>query len=87
VIIVSLTAIAVALVQMRRAELIARHEIQKLQTNEVALRRQLWDQQVQLGRLTSPEVVRRRVEDMALPLVDKDKRPALAVGQRTPRQR
>jgi len=68
-VILLLAGIAVALVHIRRAEIIARHEIQQLRMRQVKLRRQLWDQQIRLGLLTTPEKVRRRVEDMQLDLV------------------
>lgn len=68
-VILLLAAIAVALVHTRRGEIIARHEIQRLRMRQVKLRRQLWDQQIRLGLLTSPEKVRQRVEEMRLGLV------------------
>lgn len=59
-VIVMLAAIGVVLVQLRRSELTVRHEIQNLQMRQVSLRRTLWDQQVRLGYMTTPDEVRRR---------------------------
>ena len=52
-IMVSLAAIAVGLVHSRRGELDARHEIQRLRLDRVAIRRALSDQEVRIGVLTS----------------------------------
>lgn len=72
VVILSLAGVAVGLVHLRRAELIARHESQQLQLQQVTLRRQLWDQQIHLSYLAAPAEVRRRSEEMCLDLVDKN---------------
>lgn len=72
IIIISLTAIAVALIHMRRAELSMNCETQRLQMEQVTLRRTVWDQQVRLGRLLAPSEVKRRSEEMALDLVVPD---------------
>ena len=69
-IIVAVAAIGVCLVGIRRGEISARHEIQQLQLRHVSLRRQLWDQQVTLGRLTSPRSVGKRASEMMLGLFD-----------------
>ncbi|MHC4295144.1 MAG: hypothetical protein ACYSTL_06125 [Planctomycetota bacterium] len=61
-----LTGIALALVQLRRREIVIRHEIQRLEMCEVVLRRRLWDQQVRLGYLTGPQEIRRRVTEISL---------------------
>jgi hypothetical protein len=69
-IIVMLTAIGVSLVHLRiRADRV-RTEMVRLQIEQVALRRQIWDKQVQLTYMTTPEEVRRRVEQMRLNLTD-----------------
>lgn len=68
-VIISLTVIAVALIHIRRTELAARCEIQRLQLEQVTLRRTMWDQQVRMGHLTAPSEVHRRAEQMALDLV------------------
>ena len=76
--ILSLAAIGVGLVQIRRAETRACHRIQELQGQQVRLRRRLWDQQIRLGRITAPEEIRRRAEEMALWLTDRDGAGGLA---------
>jgi len=76
-VIVSLAAITVVMVHLRREEIRARHELQRLQAQQVQLRRRLYDQQVELGKLTAPQEVRRRAADMAVGLTDRN--PA-AVG-------
>jgi len=65
VVIVALAAVAVALVQVRRREITVRHEIQRLQTQQVSLRRTLWDQQARLGYLTAPKEIRRRMAEVS----------------------
>jgi len=84
IVIVSVTAIAVGLVHLRRREIAARHRIQRLAAEQVRLRRALWDQQVRLGELTAPGCVRQRAEEMALGLWPKtDQAPAqMATAQR-----
>lgn len=72
IVILSLAVMAVGLVHLRRAELIARHESQQLQLQQVKLRRQLWDQQINLSYLAAPAEVRRRSEEMCLDLVDRN---------------
>ena len=52
-IMISLAAIAVGLVHSRRDEMDARHEIQRLRLDRVAIRRALSDQEVRIGVLTS----------------------------------
>jgi hypothetical protein len=69
IIIVALTAIAVTLIHLRRGELAMACETQRLQMEQVTLRRTMWDQQVRLGRLLAPPEVKRRSEEMALDMV------------------
>lgn len=71
VVIVALTAIAVGMVHIRRDRTRLRHETQEQQNKQLTLRRTLWDQQVRLGWLTAPAELRRRVDELALQLVDK----------------
>ena len=68
VVIISLAAIALGLVHIRRAEMSVQYELQRVRTEQVELRRRLWDQQVRMGLLTAPDEVRRRAEDMSLGL-------------------
>jgi hypothetical protein len=70
-IIVCLAAMAVALVHVRRAEIIARHQAHQLELKQVDQRRRMQDQQLTLSEMTSPAEVRKRVEDMSLGMVDK----------------
>ena len=68
VIILALGAIAITLVHVRHTQTLTRHEIQKLQEEQIKLRRTLWDQQVQMGYVFSPTELRRRAEEMGLEL-------------------
>ncbi len=69
-IIILLTAIGVSLVHLRvRADRV-RGEMYRLQIEKVSLRRQIWDCQVQLTYLTTPEEIRRRMEVMKLDVTD-----------------
>jgi len=70
--IISLASVTVALVHLRRMEVSARHETQRLEMRQVQLRRRLWDQQVDLSRLTAPQKVREQVRNGLLGLVEKD---------------
>lgn len=54
IIIIMLTVIGVCLVHIRRQQVSCAHEIERLRSRQVVLRRQLWDQQVRLGYLTAP---------------------------------
>lgn len=64
-----LTAVAGGLVKLRRDEVVARHEIQQLQTRLFLQRRRLWDLDVRLGTLTAVDAIRTRAEEMGLTLV------------------
>ena len=68
-VIIALVAIAVTRIQIYRAELTARCEIQRMQLEQIALRRTIWDQQAHLAHVMSPDEVRRRAGEMA---VDRD---------------
>ena len=88
--ILALAVVAVGLVHLRRAELIARHDAQRLQLEQVKLRRLLWDQQITLSYLAAPAEVRRRSEEMCLDLVKQDRsamNAPLGAPQRPPRIR
>jgi len=71
IVIIVLAAMGVGLVQIRRQEMTARHEIQSLRAAQVKIRRTLWEQQVRMGELTAPQAVRRRAAEMALGLIDR----------------
>jgi len=77
-VIIILAAMAVAQVHMRRCEMIARHQTEQLLLERRQIRRTLWDQQIALSRLTNPQEVCRRGEEMSLGLVERN-RSALSV--------
>ena len=74
-IIVLLGAVAVGLVQIRRAETVTRYRTQQIRSTRMRLQRVLWDQQIDLANLTAPAEIRHRAEEMALNLTDKSQRP------------
>ena len=80
IVIVSVTAIAVGLVHLRRTEIATRHRIRRLSAEQVRLRRALWDQQVRLGELTAPARVQQRAEEMALGLSHKSAQVERSAG-------
>ncbi|MCK5113423.1 MAG: hypothetical protein KAR11_01520 [Phycisphaerae bacterium] len=65
-IIVCLTAIGVGLVHIRRREIALRHEVQSKQSQHIVLRREIWDRQVRLGHMTTPQSIRHRAEILGL---------------------
>lgn len=67
-IIVGLTAIAVGLVHIRRGTMTVRHDIQRLESRHVSLRREIWDRRVRLEYMLAPGAVKQRSEIMALGL-------------------
>lgn len=71
-VILSLAAIAVALVHIRRAETSLRNEVLKLEAQQVKLRRTLWDQQMRLACMANPEAVKQRAAAMSLDLIDRN---------------
>lgn len=78
-IILSLTAIALGVIRLRTAETICRNQMLTLRNYyELEVPRQLQAQEVELSYLTSPREVQHRAEEMALNLVEKDKRTGLA---------
>ena len=77
----SLTAIAVGLIHLRRAEVRARHEIQRIRQQQVSLRRTLWDQETRIAELAAPHRVRWRARHMPLQLIDKHKLPEVDVSE------
>ena len=82
-VIVVLAAIAVGLVQIRREKIRARHEIQQMRARQVLVRRRLWDQDVRIGQLTTPERIRNRVRCMGLEMVEKHVAPEAVVVYRS----
>jgi hypothetical protein len=83
-VIILLGVITVSLVHIRRQEVRARYRAQQLDREAANLRRQLGNQQLQLSELTTPGVVRRRAEAMALGLIDVD-RPDRHLASHWPR--
>lgn len=69
VVILALAAIGWCKVHIRRSEMTARHQVQKLRARRVVLRRQLWDRQARMAVVASPGQVRRRIDRMGLDLV------------------
>ena len=72
IILAVLAAIGVARVEIARREDRARYEVHRGLTEQVMLRRQLWDQRARVGALLSPEQVKRRTVEMALDLTGED---------------
>ena len=79
-VVVCLAAIAAGLVHVRRTRTQLRNEIHRLHSQQIRLRRDLWDQQVGLGWLLAPAEVRRRAEELAVPLVDRSRAPGSRLG-------
>jgi len=70
-VIVALAAIAVTMVHVRREETRIRHAVQRFQIRQIELRRTLYDQQAELGLLTAPLCVQRRVEILDISLTER----------------
>ncbi len=92
IVIVCLAAIAVAVVHFRRERTRLRNEVHRLESRQIVLRRELWDQQVRLAWLIAPSELRRRAQDLALPMVDRAHPETLApagarAGAAPPRRR
>ena len=66
---VALSAVGIAMVALRAEQ--ARHtrRIQELQFRQVELRRQIWDQEMELARLRAPGIVRERAVRLGLDTV------------------
>jgi len=61
-----MAAIAVTLVQFRKRESVARHELLRLETEYIRLRRTAQQQDSELGLLTNPRDLARRAEMMGI---------------------
>jgi len=82
VVIVSLAAIAVGLVNIRRAEISLRHETCTLKAREEHLQGKYRSQDIDFGYLTAPAEVKRRGDEQGLQVTDRDKaRYCVADGQ------
>jgi hypothetical protein len=90
-VIVCLGAIAAGVVHFRRERTILRNEVQRLEDQQVVLRRTLWDQQVRLALLVAPAGIRRRAKEFGLPMSDQVRLPqgpgGSTAGAPTPRHR
>lgn len=88
IVIVCLAAIAAGVVHFRRERTHLRNEVETMDRRQRIIRRDLWDQQVRLARLIAPAEVRRRYQDMGLPMIDRARLPqgpaAPAVGGARP---
>ncbi|HUS47081.1 MAG TPA: hypothetical protein VM098_03095 [Phycisphaerae bacterium] len=73
VVIISLAAMGVGLVSIRRMEMTARHESLQLNVRKKDLSRKSRGQDIDLGYLTSPAEVTRRVDEMVLRANDKNR--------------
>jgi hypothetical protein len=65
-IIVMLAAIVVGQIYLRRGQDRSRHEVERMQLEQVKLRRVLYEQQAMLGKLAAPRQVRQRASDLAV---------------------
>jgi len=77
-ILVGLSAISASVVHLRCRQIQWRAEMQHLDNERLLVRRTLWDQQLRLGDLTTPQNIRRLTLDWPLELVgpeDLDKDP------------
>ena len=72
IVLVALAAIGAARVELARREDRARHEVHRRLSDQVVLRRRLWDQRTRIGQLLAPEQVKRRAAEMTLDLTSED---------------
>jgi hypothetical protein len=70
-VVILLAAIAAGLVHLRREQTHERYRIRRLQLQQVAIRRELWDQQGRLSEATTPQRVRQFVQAHGLDLADR----------------
>ncbi len=69
-VIIVVAAIAVAMVHLRGEEFACRHELQAQRIRQDELRKRLWEQQVQLGKLIETERIRNLAKQLPLELTD-----------------
>ena len=79
-VILGVAAIAAGVVHFRRERTILRHETQRLEEQQVVLRRALWDQQARLAMLVAPAEIRRRAKDFGLFMADQVTPPRAPAG-------
>ena len=82
IILAVIAAMGVARVEIARREDRVRYEVHRGLTEQVMLRRRLWDQRAQIGVLLSPEQVKRRTVEMALDLTGEDESRAWVAKRR-----
>ena len=68
IILAVLAAVGVVRVQLGREEDRMRHEVHRELTRQVEIRRRLWAQRVQIGKMLAPREVKLRIEQMVLDL-------------------
>ncbi len=68
-IILALTAIGIGVVQIRQRQNLAKAEMYRLEASRLEVRRTLWEQQVKMGELSSPQKSDQRGRDWPLDLV------------------
>lgn len=66
---VMVTALALLVTHLRGETVRANHRANLAHLKALAVRRELWDSQVELARLRSPQEIRRRVESMKLAVI------------------
>lgn len=76
IVILGLAAIAVALVQFRKDEVVARHQMRQLEARLIEQRQQLWSQEAALAQLESPQSLRLRAQEMDLSLEPAQQTPS-----------
>ena len=72
IILVGVAAIATTLVHLRREHARVGHEIHACLSEQTALRRELWNLQIEVQRLLAPAEVRDRDRQMALDLTGEE---------------
>ncbi len=82
-VIILLVIVGATLARLRSQHIAAQAQLHRLEAERLKVRRQLWDQQLRLGRLRAPRAVQRRRLDMALELTRPHARPEgqLAAGR------
>jgi hypothetical protein len=73
-IILGLTVVAIGLVHVRRQEAVLQFSLQQSQSRHATLRRDIWDRHVEIGRLTTPELIGHRAAVMALDMTYNESR-------------
>jgi hypothetical protein len=61
-----MTLTAVGLVHLRRQEMTLQHELQVIEFKKPSIRREMWDRQAKIGRMTTPDAIRRSIKQSSL---------------------